>query len=753
MSSGSQHPPPLPPRSPRPGSGVLSSPYEHQTWSFPPPPPGPPPRNPGLSPNMSIPPPPIPPRPPGFEINTGVYGNNVSSRPQSVAYTPHSPSGQASGGTQSLLPGSTTPTCAPPLPPRPQRQQQNITGATSYYSPAVQPSWMTGGQTSNGMATFPLPPPPPGPPPRSPNVYNVSVTPQYDPASPSPVSIHTGPHDPTPLPQHAVQQTPTPESPPPAYSPLQELPETVPNPAYSAYYSPAAEAPSTRNSSPPTSAYPSPETLVASFQSLNVDSPSSAPSASLENPNTNITPYTEGTTHSIPPPTNGRPIGSDSRQSHAESHTSQEQVPFAVTSCIDGPMAFETDWYQHPGAPDFPICSRCYVDHIYGTRFRDSFGREISNNHKPRHCRFSKPRMKDHLFKDAVRSGSLQQVLEWMRRRSSIPDCKGVDGVKGDVGIKWYAAKSNAIPNFVSCQACYEDCLCTNQFASLFEPSPPQPAGDTWACDIAMPYIQKEYEAKGQRNDWTGFVAEAKARLSASPCPQRNKVATYGKNWFIPTAGPDELVLCAACYCDHVLHTGEEPKWTSSPALQQSTHHQTSCAMGTLPVKLAMACAHDAKNYAIFWSAIAQLSRAKPCADAGITDGTWYTLPSNPPDFGLCAACHAGIAAPLGLSAHFVRKPDVAPGATLRCCLNPAHPRKGRFIMLLLEAYYLRGVGRDRAADAGDAGAAADGARAAAHAQCHELVLHESRTDAADFFPWALHVWCAGGGVRVREYA
>ncbi|KAI1494926.1 hypothetical protein F5X96DRAFT_665380 [Biscogniauxia mediterranea] len=116
-SSGSRHLPPLLPRSPRPGSDVPLSPYEHQAWNFPPPPPGPPPRNLGLPPGMSSPPPPIPLRPPDFEI-----------------------SGLASMGLQLPPPGSTAPTYTPPSPPRPQQQQQNIPGIASYYSPAEQPS-------------------------------------------------------------------------------------------------------------------------------------------------------------------------------------------------------------------------------------------------------------------------------------------------------------------------------------------------------------------------------------------------------------------------------------------------------------------------------------------------------------------------------------------------------------------------------------------------------------------------------------
>ncbi|KAI1633521.1 hypothetical protein F4809DRAFT_582612 [Biscogniauxia mediterranea] len=171
---------------------------------------------------------------------------------------------------------------------------------------------------------------------------------------------------------------------------------------------------------------------------------SSVPPVSHTSPKTNTTPSTEQVAFSVPlpppvpPPATERSTSGVSRQGYTESHTTLGRTPFAATSCIDTPMTFETDWYRHPEAPDFPVCSRCYANHIYGTRSRDDFVRERSNDGKPRHCRFSKPQMQDYLFKDAVRSGSLQPVLEWVRFRSLIPDCKGVGGVKGDdVGIKW----------------------------------------------------------------------------------------------------------------------------------------------------------------------------------------------------------------------------------------------------------------------------------------------------------------------------
>ncbi|KAM6530574.1 hypothetical protein FSOLCH5_000068 [Fusarium solani] len=46
-------------------------------------------------------------------------------------------------------------------------------------------------------------------------------------------------------------------------------------------------------------------------------------------------------------------------------------IPISV--CHDGLMDMELDWFVHPSSPEFLICSRCYVDHIYNTKFQSSF--------------------------------------------------------------------------------------------------------------------------------------------------------------------------------------------------------------------------------------------------------------------------------------------------------------------------------------------------------------------------------------------
>ncbi|KAL7621798.1 hypothetical protein AAE478_007297 [Parahypoxylon ruwenzoriense] len=250
-----------------------------------------------------------------------------------------------------------------------------------------------------------------------------------------------------------------------------------------------------------------------------------------------------------------------------------------------------------------------------------------------------------------------------MHFRSSIPDCKGVNGVKGRVGIKWYKVKFDEISGFVSCQACYEDHILTSSFAAHLESAPPQPADDTWACDMAISFIQKEYDDKGKLNDWASFVAETKNGL-------------FG------------LILCAACYCDQVIHTGEEPKWEAARQYTQSYDTKVLCGMGIFSIGIAMARAHETKDFQAFWTAVHKLSREKFCDDDGIEDGVWYTLLSDPIGFAVCAGCYVAIAEALGVSRFFVRKQGVPPGTKWLCCFNLAHPRLKRYMPRLLEMYF-----------------------------------------------------------------
>ncbi|KAI1429699.1 hypothetical protein F5Y12DRAFT_781715 [Xylaria sp. FL1777] len=732
----SQQPPPLPPRSPRPPATSYTT--QHPAPGFPPPPELPP------RPSSSSvgPPPPLPPRPSGHEIRTPSNPTTPHIPPPSTVFAPSSPNSQA--GSYFPLPPP------PPLGPPPAYTASVEDVSSSTHHPPYPE--LTGWNSAHSISSSPVsgatspaawtnfPPPPPGPPPQlsphlSPGIPQYSPTPSRPlspaaaspglPKSQSPAEL-AGHQDATPGTVQAHNngfQIPTSPVELPAYeSSSLSYPEkpslegrgnsTSSMGAFLDHASTSNTEPSAGISSTvPSQTSPSTQhaPLEASFQSLHL---ASGPPIPPKNPlaASTIQSHSGESASSASGPFPGYGTSASQAQIYSThessiktalptpnahlipySSSSQNPVPAprAVTSCIDIPVTFSTDWYWHPEAPEYLICSRCYVDHIHCSKYQGAFQSSRFNDGKPRTCRFSKPRMKDHIYKEALASGSLRPALDWMRKRSAILDCKGVDGVKGKFagGITWYATRE--IPAFLSCQACYEDRLMTKPFAHHFNVhTESQPADNVWACDVPVPFIEREYEEKGKKNDWQGFVVEAKARITTQPCPQGRKVASYARKWFVPKAGPRSLILCAACYYDQVIHSEEESKWEVVQDLAQSKDHMVRCARGMFNIRILMAQAQEKKDFALFWGAIDKLRREKSCDDDGIVDGVWYTLSSNAREFGVCAACYVAILEPLGVARFWVRKTDVPPGAKMLCCFNIAHPRLLRFVPRLLEMYF-----------------------------------------------------------------
>jgi hypothetical protein len=247
--------------------------------------------------------------------------------------------------------------------------------------------------------------------------------------------------------------------------------------------------------------------------------------------------------------------------------------------------------------------------------------------------------------------------------RSEMGSCKGSDGVKGGKGQTWYKVRdaegSAAVPGLLVCGACYEDHIFISpSFSSKFEPVPPglYKADDIWACDFALPYVKKVFEENSKTSNWQGFLPEVRARLGFPKCPGPNKGTTYQTAWFVPRDGPKGLMLCTACYCDQVIHSGEEDRWgQATEFIGQKA--QVRCAMGNVGMKICMAQAQEEKNLKIVWDALQKLTADTPadqpsllqeelCKSEGEKDGVWYTLKNNPDQFGICKACYILMAEP-----------------------------------------------------------------------------------------------------------
>uniref|UniRef100_A0A8H7K5M6 Integral membrane protein n=1 Tax=Bionectria ochroleuca TaxID=29856 RepID=A0A8H7K5M6_BIOOC len=360
----------------------------------------------------------------------------------------------------------------------------------------------------------------------------------------------------------------------------------------------------------------------------------------------------------------------------------------AVTSCIDFLASFPTTWYWHPEAPAFFICSRCYLDHLQWNPAGSSLQSAYFTDGAPRICLCSLPRMKTRLLPQAVAAGSLHPALEYMRFRPNIQACKGVDGIKGGQGHRWYKAEGDSIPGFFACQACFEDYVFPTYFARKFEQVPEgrQGPNEIWACDIASRYVLKHMEQKSKTNNWPGFVTEAKARLSISRCPGPNPVPTHGLSWFMPKEIRG-LAACPACFCDQVLWTDEDAKWREVTEWKVDRRQRATCCFAQLNLKLCIERAHDLEDYSGFWAAAKRLSHVPVCSPQGIKNGQWYTLRSDPTDFRMCKACHITIAESLQVSQHFVPKIGLPKTELLLCSFNPAHGRMPQFLSKLIEVY------------------------------------------------------------------
>ncbi|KAJ9144063.1 Integral membrane protein [Pleurostoma richardsiae] len=360
-------------------------------------------------------------------------------------------------------------------------------------------------------------------------------------------------------------------------------------------------------------------------------------------------------------------------------------------------MTFPTTWYFHSSAPEFFICSWCFVEHIYTSRFQDQFVGTILNDEKPRECLFSRPRMNKVLFPDATSTGSLQGVLEWMKRRSAIPKCKGVDGAKGAAGVKWYSTIGNEINGFVACEACYEDICLTNSFASHLEPTPNcQAADDVWFCDMAVRFVQGVYTESGKTKNWTNFVTEAEARMNRiSSCPKGSRSSGSSRAWFRPkNRDPGGLVICAACYCDHVGLTADSSAWERATELDGRLDINVTCDMGQFNLLIAMLRAVEREDYSIWWTAVREVARQPHCDSKGVKDGVWYTLPSRPAGFEVCGACYAAVLRSLDIERFFVRRSDIPPGESRLCSLHPSYQRFQSVVNKLLETFYLQDTAR-----------------------------------------------------------
>lgn len=394
-------------------------------------------------------------------------------------------------------------------------------------------------------------------------------------------------------------------------------------------------------------------------------------------------------------------------------------LPLAkLKHCASFAGTFATTWHWHSASPEFLICSKCFGDKIHGTRFEGAFlSSNLDEDGTQRICRFSRPRMKDYLWPQALASGSLQPAVDWMMLRPQIPPCLEINGVKGGEGQTWYRVKSalsqdDSIEGFVVCRACFEDIVLSNPFtADKMELVPWQVLSSRqakeshWACDLAVPYIARQLIEAGKKGDWRSFATEARARLNIGQCPRMQAGPTLSRSWFVPKDTKLEaagLLICVACYCDYVHDTSEDNMWRQATELA-GIEGEVRCALGQPAMKLCIGrCDQDdILDHSIFWRAVNKFTAVthpvnepppfqqdlcKSQAQAA-KDDEWYTLHSQPEGFAVCRSCYLLMIEPFDLGHCFRRKTDIERGEAILCCLNIAHPRWPGYFTRFLEGY------------------------------------------------------------------
>ncbi len=229
-----------------------------------------------------------------------------------------------------------------------------------------------------------------------------------------------------------------------------------------------------------------------------------------------------------------------------------------ITECPErSPIIFALDWYHLPEAPDFLVCSACHDKHIRSSANASSFERIERPDGVPSLCRFWLPRVVHVLWPAVLRSGDPAPLQEYASKRVEIVDCQGEGGVSADVGVKWFSAKNDQLPNVVSCEACFEDRIVGTAFESQFHPCPlDHRSGEIWACDFSAPHIMnaiKRFGSEG-RNDWPSCVAAVRHRVKLPAC-QLQPVEMASCKWYTPRREIPDFFICETCYADKIALT------------------------------------------------------------------------------------------------------------------------------------------------------------------------------------------------------
>lgn len=337
-------------------------------------------------------------------------------------------------------------------------------------------------------------------------------------------------------------------------------------------------------------------------------------------------------------------------------------------------------WYNIDSVPGFNICEECYTSHVQRTAFGDRF--------KPRPgtqpgmltcCDFNRPRMLQ-VWDEAVSARNLDIALSYMARRVKIPACHGLQGVKGGQGLKWYS--NHDLAEFVACEACYEDIVCSTSFAAYFTLNLHQHApGDTWVCDIAHPCFGTALTEYSRQGYWRGFVDIWRLRQSIPDCPGDGLQSATARKWFKPRSYIPDAYVCDACYHDHIVFSGWadlfEPVQTS---FMSHATQQWKCCLAISKIKLTWDVMLEEKlPFQVWWEATRVVATTAACTAEGVEYDGWYVLAEGCENFDICPGCFYCWVRPWPSFAQKFKLRRYPPGSARICDFTDGAPRAREF--------------------------------------------------------------------------
>ncbi|THW38673.1 hypothetical protein D6C90_05364 [Aureobasidium pullulans] len=364
----------------------------------------------------------------------------------------------------------------------------------------------------------------------------------------------------------------------------------------------------------------------------------------------------------------------------------QKRNYYVGRGCPSGEnLLHDAFWFRYIDVPGFSICSRCFEFHIRNSIFELDFSGKLEPGlTDSARCMFGVTRMTDQLWPEAISTQDLQTVKSYMEARAKIPNCRGMAGVSGAalVGMKWYQAKHDAIPGFVACEACYNAFIVCSNFERRFSLHDHKPTQDqTWACDIAVPYLTRAFAEYSEVDNWSKFVAAANSRLSKPPCAGFNTVSSNSRGWYGLTSGNVGLVLCETCNLDLMALTAFDKAYKPKLLPKESKETQLICDLAIPALKVAYGAALGYERHDIFWNTCKVQMKTPLCKAAGMTDVQWYTLKGGCDNFDICPTCYSGFVCAFGMQPYFQPQKNCPKGTIKMCDFCAAAPNFAKTVL------------------------------------------------------------------------